>query len=153
MTQCVVVFSPRKGEQKRRRSYMATTVGRLEEVRQSVKRIQAEGERFVGRLRQDARAMVERNRPEVLQQFGEDVRKRAQRALGDIQSQRARVVRVLEDVLARLRENTVRALQVPDLDRFDAVCRRLAETERRLAETERRLERLAAKKADAERAA
>jgi hypothetical protein len=127
---------------------MATTVGRLEEVRQSVKRIQAEGERFVGRLRQDARAIVERNRPEVLQQLGEDVRKRAQRALGDIQSQRTRVIRLLEDLGTRLRENVVRALQVPDFDQFDEVCRRLGEAERRL-------DRLvaAAKKADAERAA
>ena len=127
---------------------MATTVGRLEEVRQSVKRIQAEGERFVGRLRKDAQAIVERNRPEVLQQFGEDVRKRATRALRDIQSQRARAIRLLEDLSARVRENVVRVLQVPDLDQFDEVCRRLAEAERRL-------DRLvaAAKKAEAERAA
>lgn len=124
---------------------MASTVSRLEEVRQSVRRIQAEGERFVGRLRQDARALVERNRPEVLQ-IGEDVRKRAERALDDLQSQRARMVRALDDLTARLREGVVRALRVPDLEEFEVLSRRLTEAERRL-------DRLSAKKSESERAA
>jgi hypothetical protein len=103
----------------------------LDEVRASVRRMQAEGERLVGRIREDARTLVER--PNV-RRLREDVRQRAEQALKELRERRSRLAGAGEEVLRRAAALVVRALQVPTAEQLAEVNRRLAEIERRLDE-------------------
>ena len=117
----------------------------LEEVRASVKRMQSEGERFVGRLRRDARRIVERNaRPAVesvfkladVQKLRSDARKRAEQAIEELESRRARLRATAEKQLSRLGELVMK--QLGGVTRAE-----LTEITRRLSELERRIEKVA----------
>jgi replicative DNA helicase len=103
----------------------------LDEVRASVRRMQAEGERLVGRIREDARTLVER--PNV-RRLREDVRQRAEQALKELREQRSRLAGAAEQALSRAAALVVRALRVPTVEQLAEVNRRLAEIERRLDE-------------------
>jgi hypothetical protein len=121
-----------------------TTASRLplfEDVRQSVKRMQAEGERLVGRLRHDARNLFvgERNgRATVtsaltdVRKLRADVRKRAEQALKEIGSRRERVVATVEDQLARLTELTVKRLRLATHEELEGAVKRISDLERRI---------------------
>ena len=113
----------------------------LEEVQASVKRMQNEGERLVGRLRRDARRLVERNgRPTVesilkladVRRLRADARKRAEQAIEEFESRRARLRAVTEARLARLGALVVKQLGGVTQTQFTDVTRRLADVERRL---------------------
>ena len=121
-----------------------TTASRLplfEDVRQSVKRMQAEGERLVGRLRHDARTffVAQRNgRPTVtstltdVSKLRADVRQRAERALKEIGSRRERVVATVEEQLSRLTELTVKRLRLATHEEIEGAVKRIADLERRI---------------------
>ena len=106
-----------------------TTASRLplfEDVRQSVKRMQEEGERLVGRIRHDARSffVAQRNGRATVTSALTDVsklraicRQRAEQALKEIGSRRERVVATVEEQLARLTELTVKRLPARDTRR------------------------------------
>ena len=113
----------------------------LEEVQASVKRMQNEGERLVGRLRRDARRLVERNgRPTVesilkladVRRLRSDARKRAEQAIEELESGRARLRAIAEKQLARLGALAIRQLGGVTQAQFAEVSRRLADVERRL---------------------
>jgi len=113
----------------------------LEEVQASVKRMQTEGERLVGRLRRDARRIVERNgRPAVesilkladVRRLRADARKRAEQAIEELESGRARLRAIAEKQLARLGALAIRQLGGVTQAQFAEVSRRLADVERRL---------------------
>jgi F0F1-type ATP synthase membrane subunit b/b' len=102
----------------------------LDDVRASVKRVQTEGRKLVTQLRKDATAIVNRGPLEVLS----DVRKRATKAVKDLDAQRARVrARVLE----RLSELADEAVTRTGLAKAQDV----TDLKRRVHELERRLER------------
>ena len=120
-----------------------TTAARLplfEDVRQSVKRMQAEGERLVGRIRHDARSLFgERNGKGTVTSALTDVRKlrvdvqaRAQQALKEIGSRRERVVATVEEQLARLTELTVKRLRLATHEELQTAVKRIADLERRI---------------------
>ncbi|HLK12524.1 MAG TPA: hypothetical protein VKW76_14200 [Candidatus Binatia bacterium] len=103
----------------------------LDEVRASVRRMQAEGERLVGRIRRDARTLVEQPNVRRLRQ---DVRQRAEQALKDLRRQRTRLADAAEQAFNRAAALVVRALRVPTAEQLAEVNRRLANIERRLEE-------------------
>ena len=120
-----------------------TTASRLplfEDVRQSVKRMQAEGERLVGRLRHDARSFFvaqSNGRPTVsaltdVSKLRADVRQRAERALKEIGSRRERVVATVEEQLARLTELTVKRLRLATHEELEGAVKRISDLERRI---------------------
>jgi hypothetical protein len=103
----------------------------LDDVRASVKRVRTEGRKLVTRLRKDATALAKRRPLDIV----EDARKRATKAVQDLQTQRARVSALVVDSLSGLAEQAVaraglaRAKEVSDL-------------KRRVNELERRVERV-----------
>ncbi len=99
----------------------------LEDVRASVQRIQAEGERLVGRIRQDARTLVSQS-PRSL----DDVRKRATEAVRDLDAQRAKIRALVVDRLTELADRVVKVTRVASADQVSDLDRRVAELERRL---------------------
>lgn len=102
----------------------------LDEVRSSLKRMQAEGERIVGR----AREFVERGSRTDVQKLREDLRQRADQALKQLQEQRTRLTGRVEDVVARLTELVLSALRVVRADQLAEINRRLTAIERQLDE-------------------
>lgn len=121
-----------------------TTASRLplfEDVRQSVKRMQEEGERLVGRIRHDARSffVAQRNgRGTVtsaltdVSKLRADVRQRAERALKEIGSRRERVVATVEEQLARLTELTVKRLRLATHEELEGAMKRIVDLEQRI---------------------
>src|SRR5438034_146724 len=74
----------------------------LKDVRASVKRMQTEGEKLVTRLQRDARAFATRSRRETVssllsdaRRLQADLRKRAERAIEEIDTQRTRILATL----------------------------------------------------------
>lgn len=119
-----------------------TRIPSLEDVRTSVKRMQAEGERLVGVLRRDARALTTREgRAKVLQdvrkltnvtQLQTDLRKRAEDALQGLQSRQGEVTRQIDALRSRV-ESLVRSrLRLAGTEEVAELRARLATLEERL---------------------
>jgi hypothetical protein len=63
--------------------------GSLTEVRESVKRLRGEGERFMGRIRRDTQTFARRTRAEVeadVRKVRDELRSRADRSIKDIET-------------------------------------------------------------------
>jgi polyhydroxyalkanoate synthesis regulator phasin len=119
----------------------------LKDVRASVKRMQTEGERLVTRLRRDARAFATRSRRETVsnllsdaRKLQVDLRKRAERAIEELEATRTRILATLEDRVSTVVEAFVKTLNV-------ATRRELADLRKRVAEIERRLDALSKERA------
>lgn len=106
----------------------------LDEVRASVKRVQAEGEKFVGQLREDARALIDRASRPDLAAIRSQLQERAEDVLKQIQSRRTQLTGRVEELLTRLTEIVVGALKVVRQEQLDELTRRLARLERKLDE-------------------
>jgi polyhydroxyalkanoate synthesis regulator phasin len=111
----------------------------LNDVRASMKRMQAEGERLVARVRRDARTLATRSRRETVstllndaRKLQGDLRKRAERAIQDLETRRTRILTSLEEQATALVERVVRGLNVATRDEVTELKRRIAELERRL---------------------
>jgi hypothetical protein len=120
---------------------MATTKPRLSlrQVRVSMKRMQSEGERLVGRIRRDAQALAARSRRDTVtgilkdaQKLQEDLRKRAERALEDIDVRRARIIALIEEQGTKLVESVVKGLNLATREDLQALGKRLHDIESRL---------------------
>jgi|GraSoiStandDraft_51_1057287.scaffolds.fasta_scaffold93537_2 polyhydroxyalkanoate synthesis regulator phasin len=142
MTQCVLSDTSYKKTNLGRIFVMAATPKprlSLRQMRASMKRMQTEGERLVTRLRRDARALTVGSRREAVsglmadaRRFQTDLRKRAERAIEEIDSQRARILSVLEEQATRLVEAVVKRLNLVTRDDLQELTKRLASVERRL---------------------
>src|SRR5436309_4134105 len=91
----------------------------LKDVRASVKRMQTEGEKLVTRLRRDARAFATRSRRETgsslvsdARRLQLDLRKRAERAIEELDTQRTRILATLEERVSGAGETVVETLDV-----------------------------------------
>jgi ubiquinone biosynthesis protein UbiJ len=100
----------------------------FDEVRASVKRVQTEGRKLVTRLQKDATALVGRRPFDLLA----DARKRATKAVQELDGQRQRVRNLLAERVASLTEQAVTraglasAQEVSDLKRrVDDLARRI----------------------------
>jgi hypothetical protein len=103
----------------------------FDEVRASVKRAQTEGRKLANRLRKDATAFVNRPPSDVLA----DARKRAVKAVQELDAQRQRVGTMVLDRLSGFAERAVARAGL-------ATTRDLSELKRRVSDLERRIERV-----------
>jgi hypothetical protein len=123
----------------------------LDEVRASVKRMQTQGEKLVGRFGKDARAFVARAQVVSL----EDARKRATKVVREIDDQRTRLGKMLIEQVEALLAQARKAVGIAGLAELAALAKRVSHVEHhqadpkeiarlheRLAELERRVERL-----------
>jgi methyl-accepting chemotaxis protein len=123
---------------------MADTVAgiSIKDVQASVKRIQDEGERLVGRLRKEARAITQRPRvSEVVadvRKLRVTVRERAEQALEQVRTSSAATT--LREQVTRVAETVIQRLGLATKDD-------VAELSKRLVEIEQRLEDIAKTKA------
>jgi polyhydroxyalkanoate synthesis regulator phasin len=128
---------------------MAEAKARLsfKDVRASVRRMQNEGEKLVARLRREARVLSTRSRRDTVnglltdaRKLQVDLRKRAEKAIRDIEARRTRILATLEEQVTRVVESVVKTLNVASADD-------LAEIKKRIGDLERRLDALAKEKA------
>jgi len=105
----------------------------LDEVRASVKRMQTEGRKLATRLRKDATAFVNRRPLDVLA----DARKRATKAVQELEAQRQRVGTLVIDRLTSLTDEAVARFGL-------AKAQDVSELKRRVHDLERRMERVKA---------
>jgi|CXWL01.1.fsa_nt_gi polyhydroxyalkanoate synthesis regulator phasin len=123
---------------------MAETVAgiSIKDVRASVKRMQNEGERLVGRLRKEARAIVSRPRvSEVVadvRNLRTNVRERAEQVIDQVRASDA--AKTLSEQATRVVETVIQRLGL-------ATKEDVAELSKRLVEIEQRLDDLAKTKA------
>jgi hypothetical protein len=103
----------------------------LDEVRASVKRAQTEGRKLVTRLRKDATALVNRRPLDVLA----DARKRATKAVQELDAQRQRVSTLVLERLAKLTDEAVARAGL-------AKAQDVSDLKRRVHDLERRIERV-----------
>src|SRR5438132_3452555 len=144
ITRCVVGKAFRPRPLPRRISVMAEATARtarisLKDVRASVKRMQTEGERLVGRIRRDAQTLISRTRREAVtdllgdaRKFEQAIRKRAEKTIQDIEGRRARIIASLEEQATRLVETVVKRLNLVTEDEVKDLRKRIAHLERRL---------------------
>ena len=111
----------------------------LKDVRASVKRMQTEGEKLVTRLQRDARAFATRNRRETVssllsdaRRLQADLRKRAEKAIEELDAQRARFLTTLEGRVTGVVETVVKTLNVATHRELENLRKRVADLERRL---------------------
>ena len=111
----------------------------LKDVRASVKRMQTEGEKLVTRLRRDARAFAMRSRRETVssllsdaRRLQTDLRKRAEKAIEELDAQRARFLATLEERVTGVVETVVKTLNVATHRELENLRKRVADLERRL---------------------
>lgn len=118
---------------------MATTVAgiSINSVRESVKRIQDEGERFVGRLRTEARPRVSAVVEDV-RKLRSNVRDRAEQVLDQVRT---------STTAATLREQATRAVETVIQRLGLATKDDIADLQKKLTEIEQRLEDIAKTKA------
>lgn len=103
----------------------------LDDVRASVKRVQTEGRKFVTRLRKDATSIVNRRPLDVV----DDARKRAAKAVQELEAQRRRIGSLVLDRLSGIAEQAVTVAGL-------AKAQDVSDLKRRLGELERRIERV-----------
>jgi hypothetical protein len=102
----------------------------LDEVRASVKRMQVEGERLVGRIREDAGALVRRRPSETIA----DVRRRAAEAVRELEARRNQIRSTVLTQLTTIANDLFTRVGVAKSDKVDELSRRVAELERRIDE-------------------
>jgi len=105
----------------------------LDEVRASVKRMQNESRKFVTRLRKDATTLVNRRPLDVLA----DARKRATKAVRELDAQRQRVRNLVVQRLTTLTDEAVARAGL-------AKAQDVSDLKRRVHDLERRMERVKA---------
>lgn len=117
----------------------ATSRLALSEVRASVKRMQAEGEKLVARIRRDAKTFASGSRQEALngllkdaRRVQSDVLKRVESALKELDDRRTRIVASLEEQATKLVEGVVARLNLAKQDEVAELRDRIAHLERRL---------------------
>lgn len=145
----------------------------LDDVRDSVKRVQDEGEKLVIRLRDDARQLVDLpEMPKVVQDLRaqadrtlkdldarrlrlvrdiesrrarvtKDVQTRTRRLVKDLEARRDQIVDTLRERLQTLGDTVAKALGVADSQRVAEISREVTALSLRIADIERRLQTIA----------
>lgn len=114
---------------------------RLEQVQVTLKRVQAESERVVGRIRKDAVDLLSKDRQKAVQEIlaqaqklRTDLQKRAERAVKDLEERGQRIVAVIEKQAKEGVEPIVRGLNLPSRDDVEKLKKRLSMLEKRIDE-------------------
>jgi polyhydroxyalkanoate synthesis regulator phasin len=112
----------------------------LDEVRAQVKRARKEGEKLVGRLQKDARALVG-TRPLALV---DDARKQARTLAKQLDDRREQLLKTVTERLTGLADELRKRLGAASTHDVDALTRRVAELERRLEQVTKKAAQAAA---------
>ncbi|MGH7819959.1 MAG: phasin family protein [Candidatus Binatia bacterium] len=119
----------------------STAMKGLEQVQSSIRDLQREGEKFLGRMRKEAVNLVPKEQRKRLEdlvaqatRIRNDVQKRAEKALKDLESRAEKLFRQLEARAEKRIEPLVRRLNVPSRSEIDSLARRVSSLERRLDE-------------------
>ena len=114
---------------------------RIEQVQVTLKRVQTEGERVVGRIRKDAGELLSKNRQKAVedllaqaQKLRGDFQKRAERAVKDIEERGQRIVALIEKQAGKSVEPIIRGLNLPTRDEVEKLKKRMVQLEKRLDE-------------------
>jgi poly(hydroxyalkanoate) granule-associated protein len=114
---------------------------RLRQVQSTLKRVQTEGERVVGRIRKDAGDILSKDRKRAVQdlftqaqKLRTDLQKRAERAVRDLEERGQRIVTAIEKQAEKSVEPIVRGLNLPTRDELEKLKKRIAHLEKRLDE-------------------
>jgi len=114
---------------------------RLEQVQDTLKRVQAEGERVVGRIRKDAGQLLSADRQKAVQDLLKqaqkvrgDLQKRAERAVKELEERGQKIVALIEKQAGKGVEPIVRGLNLPSRDEMEKLKKRMAQLEKRLDE-------------------
>ncbi|MBI2963802.1 MAG: phasin family protein [Deltaproteobacteria bacterium] len=117
------------------------TFPRLARLQESIRSVQAEGEKLLARLRKDAGKLVSRDQRKVLEALVDqarairsDIQKRTEKALRAIE---ARGKKLLSQIEARTKKGVgplVRRLSLPSKDEVERLARRLSALEKRVDE-------------------
>jgi len=114
---------------------------RFEQVQVTLKRVQTEGERVVGRIRKDAGELLSKNRQKAVedllaqaQKLRGDFQKRAERAVKDLEERGQRIVAIIEKQAGKGVEPIIRGLNLPTRDELEKLKKRMAQLEKRLDE-------------------
>ena len=115
--------------------------GRLEQVQGTLKRVQAEGERVIERIRKDAGDLLGKNRQKAVkdllaqaQKLREDLQKRAERAVKDLEERGQRIVAVIEKQAEKGVEPIIHGLNLPTRDEVEKLKKRISHLEKRIDE-------------------
>ena len=111
----------------------------MKDVRASVRRVQSEGERIVGRLRRDAQSLISRTQRDGVSdlladalKFEQTIRKRAEKAIEELEERRVRIMASFEEQAGRLVETVVKGLNLVTESEVRELRRRVAHLERRV---------------------
>ena len=116
--------------------------GSLADVRDSVQRLRAEGQRFMLGIRRETETFARRARAEIdadMRKVRQDLRGRADSSLKDLESRGRRVVGTLEKQIARLAGGAQRSLAGVRLGELPKLAKRLETLEQRIMRLERQL--------------
>jgi polyhydroxyalkanoate synthesis regulator phasin len=107
----------------------------LDEVRARVTQLREQGERIVGQLRKDARALVVEGKVvEEARRLRTEARSRAEDAIKDLDTRRAKAIETVLEQLARLTDLAVKRFRLATHDEVADLGRRIADLEQQLAE-------------------
>ena len=111
----------------------------LRSAQAAVKRLRAEGERHLSRLRRDTDALFARSRRQAVaellgttQRQQADFRHRAERALRDLDARRTQILATVEKQVGSLTETLIRRLHVASREEVGDLQKRLAGLEQRV---------------------
>ena len=114
---------------------------RFEQVQDTLKRVQTEGERVVGRIRKDAGELLSKNRQKAVedllaqaQKLRGDFQKRAERAVKDLEERGQRIVALIEKQAGKGVDPIIRGLNLPTRDEIEKLKKRMTQLEKRLDE-------------------
>jgi hypothetical protein len=104
-------------------------------LRESVKRLRGEGERFMGRIRRDAQTFARRTRAEIevdVRKVREEPRSRADRSMKDLETRGHRLVESFEKQLARVADTARKGLARGVIEELPKLAKRVGALEQRI---------------------
>src|SRR5262249_47361141 len=127
-----------------RRASMArgNTKGSLAEVRDSVKRIRGEGERFLGRARRETQDFARKARSEVasdVRKIRDELNARGERTVHELEIRGRRMVETFEKQVGRVAAAAGKQLGLARLEDMPRLTKRIYELERRVEQLEQEL--------------
>jgi poly(hydroxyalkanoate) granule-associated protein len=114
---------------------------RLTRMQSTLRRVQSEGERMVGRIRKDAGDLIGKDRRKAVQELitqaqkiRGDIQKRAERAVKDLEERGQKILTAIEKQAEKSVEPIVRGLNLPTRDEVEKLKKKIAQIEKRIEE-------------------
>jgi poly(hydroxyalkanoate) granule-associated protein len=114
---------------------------RLTRMQSTLRRVQSEGERMVGRIRKDAGDLIGKDRRKAVQELiaqaqkvRGDIQKRAERAVKELEERGQKILSAIEKQAEKSVEPIVRGLNLPTRDEIEKLKKKVAQIEKRIEE-------------------